>query len=595
MIQRMNNVLIKHSKILFGVITIVIIISFVWFFTPGADGSLLFGQNSNVIAKFGETEVTMGDAERAQKSAMLSQASALYAAYGEKSVEFFSRMGRMGDDQLRILSATLKLAEIQGFAVADSEVREVIKNDPAFQENGKFSSKKYEAFLAVLDEAGYSTEDYENATRDALLIQKFRNSAFVGVTEPTMSEVETDIAPLLFKFSAVTVICNTDEIGKTLAAPTEEELKKEYESNPQAYMSLPASEATIFFINHKDVKVSDLDKKVEENYKAFIDAEKEKKMSAEEIKTAKENFRKIVISEEAETLLKGIVKEAGEKPTAETLKAAADKKGIKLQSASVTDVTLKTAPSALADQNMIFNICMIPEINTLSPVISNKDTAAFAQLTKREDAKQLDFAAAKETVAKQFKTKQTYKKAEEILNAFKADIVSGKVALDKIAEEGKKRGLTVTAEQQSVSSNVEQFHNAYTQALMLDQQFQELQAAAMTGDKKKLEELVPQGVDINQYAMFMQMSISQLLNSLGGFYNQKLGYVSPVSNNSMWVIVKAEKADASQEILKSHQAYLFAQKRSAALMSWEAWYEKEITAAISPYIQKSEQPAPAAE
>ena len=38
-IRKMNTVLVKHNKILFGIITVVIIISFVWFFIPGLDGS----------------------------------------------------------------------------------------------------------------------------------------------------------------------------------------------------------------------------------------------------------------------------------------------------------------------------------------------------------------------------------------------------------------------------------------------------------------------------------------------------------------------------------------------------------------------------
>ena len=44
-ISKMNNVLVKHSRILFGLFTAVIIISFVWFFTPGASGNILFGTN----------------------------------------------------------------------------------------------------------------------------------------------------------------------------------------------------------------------------------------------------------------------------------------------------------------------------------------------------------------------------------------------------------------------------------------------------------------------------------------------------------------------------------------------------------------------
>ena len=42
-ITKMNNVLVKHSRILFGLFTGIIIISFVWFFTPGASGNILFG------------------------------------------------------------------------------------------------------------------------------------------------------------------------------------------------------------------------------------------------------------------------------------------------------------------------------------------------------------------------------------------------------------------------------------------------------------------------------------------------------------------------------------------------------------------------
>ena len=44
-ITKMNNVLVKHSRILFGLFTGIIIISFVWFFTPGASGNILFGSN----------------------------------------------------------------------------------------------------------------------------------------------------------------------------------------------------------------------------------------------------------------------------------------------------------------------------------------------------------------------------------------------------------------------------------------------------------------------------------------------------------------------------------------------------------------------
>ena len=63
-IQKMNNVLVKHGKVTFAIFTAVIIVSFVWFFTPGVDGSLLFGGNIGMNSQYGAVlgqKVTYGD------------------------------------------------------------------------------------------------------------------------------------------------------------------------------------------------------------------------------------------------------------------------------------------------------------------------------------------------------------------------------------------------------------------------------------------------------------------------------------------------------------------------------------------------------
>ena len=64
-ISKMNNVLVKHSRILFGLFTAVIIISFVWFFTPGASGNILFGTNpmspNAVVGSVFEKDITRGE------------------------------------------------------------------------------------------------------------------------------------------------------------------------------------------------------------------------------------------------------------------------------------------------------------------------------------------------------------------------------------------------------------------------------------------------------------------------------------------------------------------------------------------------------
>ena len=67
-IRKMNTVLVKHNKILFGAFSIIIIISFVWFFTPGIDGSLLFGNRmspNSVVGKVFGKKVKLKDYQKA--------------------------------------------------------------------------------------------------------------------------------------------------------------------------------------------------------------------------------------------------------------------------------------------------------------------------------------------------------------------------------------------------------------------------------------------------------------------------------------------------------------------------------------------------
>ena len=52
-IQKMNNVLVKHGKVTFAIFTGIVIVSFVWFFTPGVDGSLLLGGNIGMGSQYG--------------------------------------------------------------------------------------------------------------------------------------------------------------------------------------------------------------------------------------------------------------------------------------------------------------------------------------------------------------------------------------------------------------------------------------------------------------------------------------------------------------------------------------------------------------
>ena len=80
-IQKMNNVLVKHGKVTFAIFTAVVIVSFVWFFTPGVDGSLLFGGNIGMNSQYGAVlgqKVTYGDVSNARQVVSMVRA----ATYG---------------------------------------------------------------------------------------------------------------------------------------------------------------------------------------------------------------------------------------------------------------------------------------------------------------------------------------------------------------------------------------------------------------------------------------------------------------------------------------------------------------------------------
>ena len=90
-ITQINNVLIKHGRLMFAVITAIIIVAFVWFFTPGASGSILFDRNPNSPNAFaGEvfgTKIRNKDITGAIRSLTLVQAM-MYNA--EPNAELFN-------------------------------------------------------------------------------------------------------------------------------------------------------------------------------------------------------------------------------------------------------------------------------------------------------------------------------------------------------------------------------------------------------------------------------------------------------------------------------------------------------------------------
>ena len=133
-IQKMNNVLVKHGTVTFAIFTAVVIVSFVWFFTPGVDGSLLLGGNIGPNSKYGDVlghAVTYGDVGNAREFTSMVRG----ASYGVSP----ARVSSLDEDASFQAALLLKAADVMNIQASDREVAEVIHTLPSFQQDGKFS------------------------------------------------------------------------------------------------------------------------------------------------------------------------------------------------------------------------------------------------------------------------------------------------------------------------------------------------------------------------------------------------------------------------------------------------------------------------
>ncbi len=259
-IQKMNNVLVKHSKILFGVITAVIIVSFVWFFTPGVDGSLLFGggrgENSAYGTFFGE-KVTYGEVGEARRQLALAWMG-----------------GDVPEEMAFLFAVRGKAADKLGIEISDAELSRRIAAEPMFQENGVFSPEKYKAMAEErLAPMGYSVTDYENALRAFLRTEKLDQTVSANVTLSD-AEYKQLLKEKLEKLS-FHVIQFTPEAATGEVKVTEEELKAYFESNSADFLPPPQFDgvtASALFADFKPVITEDAKKAYyEKNKDSFKD------------------------------------------------------------------------------------------------------------------------------------------------------------------------------------------------------------------------------------------------------------------------------------------------------------------------------------
>ncbi|MBR2372962.1 MAG: SurA N-terminal domain-containing protein [Lentisphaeria bacterium] len=168
-IKKLNSVFHRHSRWLFGLITIVIIISFIGFMVPGSFFGFgpENGSSMRVGTAFGK-KVTYEDLRDIHRN--LEVCNQLGFPVGETRIE-----------QQFFFYCMLLKAESVGISASDKEIASTLKNHPMLQSNGKFDMKKYNTLLTNLNRFGITKQEVEASLRMMLIITKLQNQLGAAV------------------------------------------------------------------------------------------------------------------------------------------------------------------------------------------------------------------------------------------------------------------------------------------------------------------------------------------------------------------------------------------------------------------------------
>ena len=262
-IKKLNSIFHRHSRWLFGLFTIIIIVSFIGFMVPGSFFG--FGPDTGSGAKVGTAfgkKVTYEDLRAIHRS--LEVCNQIGFPVGEARIE-----------QQFFFFCVLEKAKAMGIAASDKEVAESLKQHPMLQSNGKFDISKYNNLVANLGKIGITKEEIAESIRMILVINKLQNQ-LSGAVIATPGEAKELFRQFNTSFEVRVAEFQTGTPGK-LVKP-----------NARKVTELPAAEqsaVTAFFnANKKNYNIPGwLDVMVVEFKNSVFTAQAAKKATAKEL------------------------------------------------------------------------------------------------------------------------------------------------------------------------------------------------------------------------------------------------------------------------------------------------------------------------
>ena len=258
-IKKLNSFFHRNSRWLFGAFTIVIIVSFLGFLTPGTFG---FGDMSN------PGSISMGTAYGE---------SVTYNELREigRNVSVFSEVFNgvpvsrdLPNENIFIFACINRKAAKMGLTVSDKEIATLIRRAPAFQKNGSFDKSAYDTAVKNLRRNGISLDDLYAACRQQLLLEKFQKELSGGISV-TQGEAEE-----LYRKLNTTYFVRVIEFPAAKAASvkvTDAEVQKYFAGHRSAYTipgKVTALVAAFPYKNYRNAAAKKATEKVLKDYLA---------------------------------------------------------------------------------------------------------------------------------------------------------------------------------------------------------------------------------------------------------------------------------------------------------------------------------------
>jgi peptidyl-prolyl cis-trans isomerase D len=174
----MVNLIRKYQQGLMIVVTIVIIVCFVWFY----NGTRMDQIGSDQVATAYGRGVTIADFQRGSRKFEVGQRLMLFDL-----LQALAGNARSLDEaRENFVMNTLVLrheADALGITTTDDEIVTAIQQLPVFQTNGAYDSSKYNQFISnVLAPNGFSADQLEEIIRDRTRLEKLKG--LIGATVP---------------------------------------------------------------------------------------------------------------------------------------------------------------------------------------------------------------------------------------------------------------------------------------------------------------------------------------------------------------------------------------------------------------------------